>query len=150
MLGCELVEKINEYCSIKHSFKGVYSINTLPKYFKKREFLFCNEDLSQNPGTHWLCFLKINQNSFECFDSLGVNENKINLFKKYLKFQKKFSLKFNETKFQHDESNNCGLFVLYFAINRMHNLDLSFKEFLTEYFSDDYFENEKKLKDFFS
>lgn len=55
---------------------------------------------------------------------------------------------FNETQFQDGSSESCGKFVLYFAIERMHNLDLSLEEILEEIFSTDCLQNETKVKEF--
>ena len=76
MQGFELEGKINQINSIKNRFRGVYSINTLPKNLRLYDFLFCNEDKAENEGTHWICFVKISKTCVECFDSLGINEIK--------------------------------------------------------------------------
>ena len=52
---------------------------------------------------------------------------------------------YNESQFQNNDSNTCGLFVLYFAILRMHNLDLNFEEILEEIFDKDLLKNEVKI-----
>jgi len=83
MQGIELENIIQNINSLNPFFKGVFSINTLPKNLKIKEFLFCNEDLAQNEGTHWICFVKASKTEFECFDSLGIDERKKNLLKKY-------------------------------------------------------------------
>jgi hypothetical protein len=55
---------------------------------------------------------------------------------------------YNESQFQNIDSNTCGLFVLYFAIQRMHNLDLNFEEILEEIFDKDLLKNEQTVKTF--
>jgi hypothetical protein len=86
----------------------------------------------------------------ECFDSLGVTETKLNNLKTFCKFKGIQKLEFNETAFQSDNSESCGLFVLYFIFHRMFNLDLSFDEILEEIFNIDKTINEQNIKIFCS
>ena len=58
------------------------------------------------------------------------------------------TIKYNETSFQSDNSESCGLFVIYFIWQRMFNLDLSFDQILEESFSADNGLNELKVKEF--
>jgi hypothetical protein len=55
---------------------------------------------------------------------------------------------FNETAFQNIDTASCGLFVLYFLFERMHNLDLSFDDIIEEIFEEDTNANEEKVKTF--
>ena len=55
---------------------------------------------------------------------------------------------YNEGSFQDANSDTCGKFVLYFAIERMHNLDLTFEEFLEDLFEINNLKNEEKVKKF--
>ena len=57
-------------------------------------------------------------------------------------------IKFNVTQVQSSESDTCGLFVLYFLIQRYHNKDLSFNEFMNEIFVFSQSENEKLVNTF--
>lgn len=81
------------------------------------------------------------------FDSLGVDSEKKIMVENFCKFSTK-EIIFNETAFQESESDTCGLFALYFAIERMHNLDLSFEEILHDLFKTDKSHNEKKVQEF--
>ena len=58
------------------------------------------------------------------------------------------TLQYNETKFQNQHSNSCGLFVIYYIWQRMHNLDLSFDDLLEQSFEIDKSLNELKVKRF--
>jgi len=84
----------------------------------------------------------------ECFDSLGVNEIKKKNLSHFCKFKNISKIKFNETQLQSDSSLSCGKFVLYFAIQRMHNLDLSFNDFLNEAFTLNCEKNEDIVNEF--
>jgi hypothetical protein len=153
MQGFEIVEYFDKLPYLKKHFEGIFSINTLPKKVKKDSFLICNTDKSSGLGKHWICFLRTSQNYVECFDSLGVNEEKKKLLSDYCKFQNIFKIKYNENQFQDNNSSTCGLFVIYFIIQRFHNLDLNFDELLEDIFEVRTEENEqivtKFLKDNF-
>ena len=124
-----------------------YFSDTLPKTIKYRHFCICNTDVKSGEGKHWICFVRNHKNNVELFDSLGVDSEKSLLLKKYCKFRVN-KLVFNETAFQDRTSDTCGKFVLYFAIERMHNLDLSFEDLLHELFDDQISKNEEKVKTF--
>ena len=116
----------------------------MPKTIKWRHFCFCNTDVKSGTGKHWICFLKSHKDTIELFDSLGVDNDKYVLLKNYCKFPVS-KLIFNETSFQDKTSDTCGKFVLYFAIERMHNLDLSFEEILHDIFEEKTKINEEKV-----
>jgi hypothetical protein len=132
---------------LKDHFIGVFSIDTLPKTIKYRQFCICNTDVQSGSGKHWICFLRSHKNSIELFDSLGVDEQKKTLIKTFCKFRVK-ELIFNESQFQSSFSDTCGLFVIYFLFERLFNLDISFEDLLEEIFHADLLMNENQVKDF--
>lgn len=148
MNGAELQGFVSNISSVKSFFLGIFSINTLPKIFPSKHFLICNYDLNSSPGTHWFCLLKSSDQCLECFDSLGLNIEKKNLLQKYCRSWKVSSLKYNETAVQNQLTSTCGKFVLYFAIHRMHNLDLSFSTLLNEIFEQNTIKNEELVYKF--
>ena len=148
MNSSEFENNLEDYPHLLQFFVGIFSIDTLPRYFKLRTFCFCNTDTSEGMGKHWLCFVKTEKNSIECFDSLGIDETKKNLLLKYCKIRNVKNIEYNETQFQTITSSTCGYFVLYFAIHRMHNLDLNFEDVLEDIFSLNLIDNEEKVKEF--
>ena len=58
------------------------------------------------------------------------------------------SCQFNQTKLQGDNSNSCGEFCLYYIVQRLHNLDLSYQEFMDDFFSLDTDVNEENIQTF--
>jgi hypothetical protein len=92
--------------------------------------------------------IKTSKYTLECFDSLGVNSEKKHLLTEHCHFRNIKEIKFNETRFQSNETNTCGLFTIYFIIERMHNLDLTFEELLEEIFEDSTFANEETVSRF--
>ena len=134
MHGFEFHEYLNAFPVLKKHFKGIFSIDTLPKVLKFRQFLICNTDIKTGAGLHWFVLIRNSKYGIECFDSLGISSYKKDQLTKYCKFRGIEELEFNETQFQPNNSNECGLFTLYFLVERMHNLDLSFDELLEEIF----------------
>ncbi len=57
-------------------------------------------------------------------------------------------IEFNESRFQKSDTSSCGLFVIYFLFERMHNLDLSFEDIIEDIFDEDQSVNEEKVKKF--
>ena len=134
MQGFELNDFLNHFPILKTHNRGIFAINTLPKSLKFRHFCICNTDVSDGAGIHWFCFLKNSKNTVECFDSLGINQEKLQKLQNNCKFRNIKDIEYNETQFQPETSNTCGLFTLYFIVERMHNLDLPFDELLEEIF----------------
>lgn len=148
MQASELENIINEFSSIKNHFKGVYSIDTVPKRFRKFSFVIINNQKATEPGQHWFCILKTSLKNYEYFDSLGVSDTKLNLLKSYKIFPIDSIVKFNETPVQEPSSSTCGLFVLYFIIHRLHNLDMSFSTLMNEIFTLNRSQNEIEVLKF--
>ena len=151
MQASEFNQYFDHFPFLKKHFVGIFAIDTLPKSLKFRKFCICNTDVSSGSGKHWFSLLRNSKTSVECFDSLGINAEKKLLLEKYCNFTGISELIYNETQFQDDESTTCGLFVLYFIFERMHNLDMSFHELLQEIFeSENTLLNEEKVTQFCS
>ena len=117
MQGLEFYNYFENFPELKKHFLGVFSIDTLPVAIKFRTFCICNTDVEQGLGKHWICFLRNEKSKIECFDSLGISIEKKALLLKFCKFNQK-SLIFNESKFQKDDTDSCGLFCIYFLFER--------------------------------
>jgi hypothetical protein len=148
MQASEFEQYFNKFPHLKKHFVGVFAIDTLPKTLKYRYFCISNTDLSSEPGQHWICFLRNSNYEIECFDSLGINSEKREKLLKFCSFKRMRQLKFNENIFQCKDSSTCGLFVIYFLIERMHNLDLTFNQVLEEIFENSDTQNELKVEEF--
>ena len=150
MQGHEFYDYFHKTPILKKNFKGVFAINTIPKNLKYRHFCICNTDKNNGSGIHWFCFVRTSKETIECFDSLGVNDEKKQTLKSSCKFKGIKEMIFNETQFQSDVSDTCGLFSIYFIVERMFNLDLSFEEILSDIFDpENHLENENKVKEFY-
>ena len=151
MQGFELNIFLDKFPLLKPHYLGIFAIDTLPKFIKLRQFLICNTDESTGSGLHWFSLLRNAKDTVECFDSLGVTTTKQETLRRYCNFRGITNLEFNENIFQSVNSNSCGQFTLYYIIQRMHNLDLSFEELLEEIFDDkDHKLNEEKVLKFYS
>jgi hypothetical protein len=148
MQGFQFNKFFENFPYIRKHFTGVFSIDTLPKSIKYRHFCICNTDISTGEGQHWFTLIRTSKNEVECFDSLGINTDKKELLITNCKFRNIKEVKFNETIFQNSETDTCGLFVIYFIIERMHNLDLTFEEILEDIFEDDTIKNEEIVSQF--
>jgi hypothetical protein len=82
------------------------------------------------------------------FDSLGIDEDKLKNLKLCLKFKTISTLEYNETAFQSDATESCGLFVLYYIFERLHNFDLTLDMLLEDIFENNCNENEEKVTKF--
>lgn len=138
------------YFGIQDYFKCVCAIDNIPKSLKLNHFIICNIDKKNNPGLHWLIFLRYSKSTVVCFDSLSIDDHKKTLLSEYCKFTGVKTILFNETQFQSERSDSCGLFCLYFIIQFSFNRDLPFEFLLESIFKEMPEANEKIITDFFS
>ena len=149
MQALEFDQYFKQYPFLKKQFIGIFAIDNLPKSIKFRKFCICNTDLSSGKGKHWFVLLRNSKTTLECFDSLGVNLEKRLLLENHCNFKGILELIYNETQFQENDTDTCGLFALYFIFERMHNLDLSFHDLLNELFdAENLLFNERKVTEF--
>ncbi|GIY58365.1 uncharacterized protein CDAR_295121 [Caerostris darwini] len=108
-------------------FRGVFTIDALPKQMRKFENGVINFDISTGPGTHWVCYYNDPKYEFvEYFDSFGEYEYEGIKFKegdfpknivKYLKTSKK-EIRYNSSFLQQPTSVKCGLFCMKYISER--------------------------------
>jgi hypothetical protein len=146
MQGSEFTNYFVNVPIVLKYFKTVCSIDSLVP-LKIREFLICNTAKAEDSGEHWFIIFKSARNSLEIFDSLGVDENKEQKLLSYINFNVK-KLIFNQSQFQSNDTDTCGKFCFFFIVQRLHNLDLNYDEFLEEMFVKDPETNEKIVNEF--
>jgi hypothetical protein len=117
MQGHEFHQYFEKFPELKKNFCGIFSIDTLPKHMKYRTFCICNTDTHNGTGKHWISFIKTEKSNIECFDSLGISSEKKELLLTHCHFKAKH-LRFNLNQFQKSDSITCGLFCIYFVIER--------------------------------
>lgn len=148
MLSPEFEQKLSQFPNLKKHFGGVFSADTIPSKIKLKSFLVCNTDVHKGPGKHWYCIVKINSTTLECFDSLGIDTEKKLFLESSFNHKNIRKIKFNVTQLQSSTSDTCGLFVLYFIVNRYHNQDLNFSDLVNEIFMKNIEYNETVVKQF--
>jgi len=134
--------------ALKDHFFGIFALDKIPELSKlpKRHFLIFNLSISTDKGSHWCCLLK-NDTEIELFNSLGVSS--LDNLKPYLKFPRHLKIRFNSKCYQDQSSDSCGLFVIYFLVERMMNMCMPFDELLFDIFTTDNTQiNEQTVKQF--
>lgn len=150
MDGSEFSPIFQQFPSIFSLFKGVYSIDTVPKSLRKFEFLIVNTSVSGSRGVHWFCLFKSERTVLECFDSLGFDQEKKTNLLEACNIRGIQNLKINLTQVQQSTSNTCGKYCIFFILERLHNNDLEFNDFLNIIFTDNCEINENKVNLFFN
>lgn len=108
-------------------FRGVFSVDLLPKRIRKFENGIVNLDVSTGPGTHWVCYYNDPQYPFvEYFDPFGDYELEGIKFKessipkrivKYLKTSGK-PIVYNDSFLQKPTSTRCGYYCMTYIVER--------------------------------
>jgi len=89
--------------------------DSLPKtHPRKYECGVINLDSSNNLGTHWVAYKKINSNNVIYFDSFG----NLNPPKEFVEYMKNCKIHFNYNQYQQYNTYNCGHLVLKFLYNK--------------------------------
>ena len=109
-------------------FRGVLTIDLLPKKIKSFENGIVNFDLSTGEGTHWVCYYNDPKYPFvEYFDPYGeykwgnvqLKHEKIPRdMIRYLRTSKKKDLRYNSSFLQKPLSVNCGYFCMKYITER--------------------------------
>lgn len=94
--------------------------DTLPKKSSKRESAVVNLDVSTNPGTHWVAYVK-NDNVVHYFDSFGNLKPPLELARY---FGSKVKIVYNNDSYQTYNQTNCGHLCLKFLYNNKHIMKL--------------------------
>ncbi len=105
----------------------------------------CHFSVSEGDGIHWFVLCHRERGCYEIFNSLGSTKEYVrkllNNFRGYCEF--------NETAVQAPGSTTCGLFCIFFIIQRYFNEDLSMQDILNENFSANLSTNEQIVATFF-
>jgi hypothetical protein len=91
-------------------FRGVFMRNGLPHKIRRNETAIVNLDDTNGPGTHWVCYKKLNDTVFY-FDSLGNLPPPKELIQY---FGNVTNIHYNFDKIQKESSSVCGHLCLEF------------------------------------
>ena len=149
MESSEFAIYFKKFPIVNKLFDGTFSIDTIPITLKLHHFIICNTDLSSGLGKHWFCLLRRSRNEIECFDSLGITEEKKKVIIQAVKIRGIQKLLINSSPVQLPTTDTCGKFCVMFVLERLHNFDMDFDELLNAIFSDDCSQNEQILANFF-
>lgn len=127
-------------------FKGVYSINDIPRHLKVREFVVVNLSKKSEKGTHWFCIVRSHFKLYEVFNSLGFSN--LDVLLPYVRVGANADFVFNQRAYQLHNTNTCGFYVIHFLIHRVLNFDLSFHHLLAEIYVTNNEENENIVTTF--
>jgi len=107
---------MDELGDIPH-FRGVFSIDTLPKQINNLECGVINYDKRGMPGTHWVAYCNLPDSPYvEFFDSFGIPPGKEII--KYLKTSKK-KIAYENLAVQNIDELNCGFHCISYIERRM-------------------------------
>lgn len=148
MISTDIAEFFNNYPHLKRYFLGIFNVDTIRRNIPVNNFLICNTDSSSGPGQHWFVLFRYSVSELECFDSLGVGDDR-QTFLRSVKFRGIRELHYNQSPVQLPTSTTCGHFCLFFIFERLHNLDFEFSEFLNELFTENLDQNELIVSEFY-
>ena len=101
------------------AFQGVYSMDALPYAVKAYPFFMIVNTQSHNlPGEHWISVFIGSDRRGEVFDSLALPLSNI-----MAKWMNRFCRTYgkNSLVYQHPLSARCGVYAVYFVLNRLSN-----------------------------
>lgn len=99
------------------AFQGVFPMSKLPHAVNAYPFFMIVNTQSHNlPGEHWITIFIGSNRRGEIFDSLALP-----LSNRLVKWMNTFCISFtkNSLAYQHPLSARCGVYALYFVLNRL-------------------------------
>jgi hypothetical protein len=123
----ELIELLMKNKSSRKVFCGVIPLDQIPlKKIAKECAFIVNTHESDKPGEHWFSVYIPKRGPIEYFDSYGLPPYHEIIYK-FFKYNKRPFI-YNRIKIQHDSSQNCGKFSLFYIYYRSKGYTM--KEFL--------------------
>lgn len=130
----------------KTAFMGIFPIDKLPRRITKLPaLLIINTHTKNLPGEHWKAIYISSQRRGEVFDSFALP---ISLYlQKWINTFTHGRWKQNSRSIQHPSSTICGIYVLYYVLNRLKTDDL---KSIMDTFGESKTENDRLMMKFFS
>ena len=126
---------INDLLKAFKIFLGCYSKDQIPLIENNKSLIF-NLQNSDQKGSHWVALSRKNNDIF-IFDSFGIGDIPINLYKIY----KNYNIITNVYRIQDINSNLCGLFSVLFCLYKADSKN-KFISFLNLFNSNNFLKNE--------
>ena len=136
MIGFEICRLLSLQSAVYQNLIGLFHINEIPEKIDYHKFAIIND------SNHWFVIHRNLLNEIEVFDSLGKNSSASGKVKNH--FNSNFAT--NRTQLQSDNSALCGEFSIYYILQRFYNDDVSFNDFLNQFFSSNKKRNEERVK----
>lgn len=146
MQTSDIVNVVKKFPAVEKCFLGCVAIDRIPGTMAERSCLIFNLDQAHLQGSHWVTLIHNSDNNYEVFDSLGT---KFPVIQPYLKFPSA-QYEYNTNAFQLSKSSTCGFYAIYFLVNRMMNIDMSYRDLLSDIFEINKSANEKLVLEFFN
>ena len=121
MRGYEIQHTLSNLPFNQLCFKGIVSVDHLPKKLPQHCFLIVHRQTSPSTG-HWFVIFKYSKEAIEVFDSLVIPRELLTKIKNNFKC----TVYSNDIKLQSSGSDTCGWFCIYYVFNRWHNLGKNF------------------------
>ena len=105
---------------LKQYILGVFAADLIPFEVNHYPYGFiANTEASSQEGKHWIAFYIPRKGHAEIFDSYGKDPSRYNIY--YEKWMKKNVLPtlVNKKQIQSNHSNVCGLYCLFFLLQRL-------------------------------
>lgn len=139
----EIWNALSSNIHTKKYFKGVFSLDRIPKFIKnKPALLVVNIDKSNKPGSHWVAIYLPLKGNAEYFDSYGIKPMH-DEFIKFFKRQKFVKILYNKIQLQNYFSTVCGQYCCVFLLQRTKKKTL--ENFIKTYFNKQNFEVNDKI-----
>ena len=126
---------INNLLKNLKNFEGCYSKDQIPLIENNKSLIF-NLENSDQKGSHWVALSRKNNDIF-VFDSFGIGDIPINLYKIY----KNYDTITNLYRIQDLNSSLCGLFCVLFCLYKVDSKN-KFISFLNLFNPNNSFKNE--------
>lgn len=141
MNGLQIEQCLKSDSFAKHTFRGVYSSDQLPKVRVDRLpcAVVANTDPITKPGKHWVAFYIDEHNHAEYFDSYGLKPT-LAAFKTFLTRNSVGEWITNDTPLQGAFSSVCGQYCLFYLLHRSRNR--SMREIVGMFTEDDKDDND--------
>lgn len=106
---------------LKTSILGVFAADQLPKDLRFPCGFIANTDDHLNDGRHWCSFYSPNSTTIEYFDSFGKSIDYFNTY--FSKYTSVFdNIVVNFKQLQSDYSDLCGMYCLFFLLQRINGV----------------------------
>lgn len=136
MIGFDICRLLSHQSAVYQNLIGLFHINEIPEKIDYHKFAIINY------SNHWFVVHRNLLNEIEVFDSLGKNSSASGKVKNH--FNSGFAT--NSTQLQSDNSTLCGQFSIFYIVHRYFNHDVSFNDFLNQFFSSNKKRNEERVK----